>query len=79
MKDNTDKRTMNVHATIVVVNETKVAKAIKEKADSRAGCANHLGEGFLTHLRDERHGFGFLAEVGHQQKKASEAFLAGVE
>ena len=34
---------------------------------------------FPAHFRDERYRLGFLAKVGHQQQKSSEAFFAGVE
>ncbi len=63
----------------VVFNEAQFPEPIHEEADTRSRCADHFGEGFLAHFRDEWYRLGFLAKVGHQQQKPSEAFFAGVE
>ena len=59
------------------MNPISLNRFMKE-TDPRAGCADHFGEGFLADFRDERYRFGFLAEVGQQQEKPGQAFLAGV-
>ena len=79
VKHDADKRTMDVHSAIVVLNKTQLSEPIHEETDSRPGCADHFGEGFLTHFRDEGYRFRFLTEVGHEQEKPGKAFLAGVE
>ena len=79
MKHDADERAVNVHATAVVVNEAELSEPIHEEADARTRGADHLGEGFLADLRDDRYRLGFLAEVGQQQEKPRETFFAGVE
>ena len=54
MKHDANERTVDVHAAAVVFDEAQVPEPIHEKADSGAGCADHFGEGFLAHFRDER-------------------------
>ena len=65
--------------TPVVINEAEGLELIHEMADPRPGCANHLGQIFLTDLGDYSFGFTFLAEMGQQKQNAGQAFLAGVE
>jgi len=79
MKHDADERAVDVHSTAVVINEAQVPEPIHEKTDSGAGCADHFGEGFLAHFRNERYRLGFLSKVGHQQEKPSEAFFAGIK
>jgi hypothetical protein len=63
----------------VVLDEAELSEAIHEEADARAGGADHLGEGLLGDGRDEGLGFAGLAELGHEEEGAGEAFFAGVE
>jgi hypothetical protein len=63
----------------VVFDKAVLAKAIHEEADAGAGGADHLGEGLLGDLGNERFGFAWLAELRHQQQDAGKALLAGVE
>ena len=59
----------------VVVDEACFTKLIHEMAYPRSGCADHLGEGFLSNLRHKRLGPTFLAEIGQQQQQSSKPFL----
>ena len=79
MEHDADKRAVNVHSPAVVVDEAQFPEPIQKETDSRTGCAYHLGKGFLTDFRDERHWLGFLTKVSHQQEQPGKAFLAGVE
>ena len=63
----------------VVVDESKLAKAVHKEADAGARGADHLGKGFLGDGGDEGLGLAGLAKVGHQQKRACEALFAGIE
>ena len=63
----------------VVLDEAELAKAVHEEADAGAGGADHFGEGFLGDGGDEGFGFAGLAEFGHEEEGAGEAFFAGVE
>jgi hypothetical protein len=54
MKHDADERAVDVHAATVVVDKAQVPEPIHEKADSGAGCADHLGEGLLAHFRNKR-------------------------
>ncbi len=51
--------------TAVVLNEAQFAKLIHEETDAGARGANHLGEHFLTYLRNDRFRLAFLAKMGH--------------
>ena len=69
---------MHVHLT-VVVNEAQFAEPIHEETDAGTRRPDHLGERFLTDLRDHWLGLIFFAEVGQQQQHSREPFLAGVK
>ena len=75
----TDKRTMNVHATTVVIDEAQFSEPIHEKADPRTRGTDHLGEGLLADFRNDGYRLGFLAKICQQQEKPGEAFFARVE
>ena len=69
-----------VHAQrAIVINETQLAELIHEETDAGARSADHLGERFLTELRNHRLRFAFFAEMGQQQQYPREPLLAGVE
>ena len=70
---------MDVHAAAVVVDEAQLPKAIHEEADTRTRGSDHLGESLLTYLRNNRYRLRLLAEIGQQQEKPREAFLARIE
>ena len=68
-----------MQSTAVVIDEAQLPEAIHEETNPRSGGANHFGERFLAHFRDQRNWFCFLAEICQQQQKPSEAFFAGVK
>jgi hypothetical protein len=47
----------------VIFNEAKLAKAIHEEANARAGCADHFRKCFLADPGDNRFGDAFFAEL----------------
>ena len=63
----------------VVFDEAELAKTVHEKADARAGGADHFRQGFLGDLRNESFRFSCFAKLRHQQQDACQAFFAGVE
>jgi len=65
VEDDVEERTVYVHLT-VVVDETKFPKLIHEEAHAGTCRPDHLGERFLTDLRDHRLWLTFLAEVRQQ-------------
>ena len=60
----------------VVFNIAQFAKLVHEKAHARSGRANHLREGFLTKLPNDRLNRGFFAEIRQKQKRPRQPFLA---
>jgi len=78
VENDIQQRTVDLQSA-VVMDETQLPEAVHEKAHSRAGSADHLGQGFLTDLRN--HGFwhALLAEMSEQQKDAGQSFFAGVK
>ena len=63
----------------VIINEAQFPKPVHEKADSRAACAHHLRQSFLTEFGDSNLGLFILAEASQQEQKASQSFLTGIE
>ncbi len=49
----------------VVLNEAQFAELFHEETDVGAGGAYHLGEPFLTHLRNDRFRLALFPKVGH--------------
>ena len=78
VKNDVEQGFMNADAA-VVFDEAELTKAVHEEADARAGSADHFREGFLSDGRDEGFGLAGLAELGHEEECAGEAFFAGVE
>ncbi len=66
---------MHVQLT-VIVDETQFAEFIHEETDTGARGADHLGERFLTDLRNDRLRFTFLPKVGQQQERPRQPLLA---
>src|SRR6266852_4803382 len=63
----------------VIGNEAELSKLVHEKADTGAGCPDHLCQGLLAHLcRDGLWG-AILSEICQQQEKAREPLLARIE
>jgi len=79
VKDDAYQGAVHGHSVAVVVDEAELAEAVEEEADPGAGGADHFGEGFLADLGDDWNGLRLLAEVGHEEQQAGEAFFTGVE
>ena len=62
-----------------VINEPQLAELIHKETDARAGGADHLGQRFLTDLRNDRLRLTFLPKVGQQQQCSRQPLLAGIE
>ena len=60
----------------IVFNIAQLAKLVHEKAHARSGRANHLREGLLAKLPDDRLSRGFFAEIRQKQKGPRQPFLA---
>jgi hypothetical protein len=68
VQDHIQQGLVNVDAA-VVFDKPHLAKAIHEKADAGAGGADHLRQGFLGNLRNQRLWLARLAELGPELKK----------
>ena len=62
MKDDIEERAMNVHATVVVIDEAQLAEPVHEETDPGTSGADHVGERFLTDLGNDRLGFDSLCQ-----------------
>jgi len=78
VQNDIEQRTVDLQ-TAVIVNKTQFPEAVHEEADSRTGRADHLGQSFLTDLRNNGFGNAFFAEMSKQQQNASQSLFAGVE
>jgi hypothetical protein len=63
----------------VVFDIAQFAKFAHEKAHARSGRANHLREGFLTKLPNDRLNRGSFAEIRQKQRGPRQPFLARIE
>src|SRR5690242_5233927 len=50
----------------IVIYEAQSPELVHEKADARAGGADHVRKGLLADFRDDRLRAPFLAEIGQQ-------------
>src|SRR5579863_6550015 len=78
VKDNVQQRVVNLQFT-VVIDESQSAEFLHEKADSCNGSANRLREDRKTDLRNGAPRSALLSEVGHQEKRARQPLLIGVQ
>ena len=78
VEDDIEEGTVHVQPT-VVVHEAQFAELVHEETDARARGADHLGQHFLTDLRDHRFRLAFFPNVGQQQEQPRQPFLAGIE
>ena len=69
---------MNPNAA-VVLDIPEFAEAIHKEADAGPRGADHLGQGLLSDGRDERFRLAGRSIFGHDEKRARQAPLAGVE
>src|SRR5579864_148755 len=73
-----EKRAVDLQAA-VVMNETQFPEPVHEEADTRAGCAYHFRQYFLTNLGDNCLRCAFLAKMSKQQEDAGQSFFARIE
>src|ERR1700733_600748 len=78
VQDDTEKGTVNFQSA-VVVDETQLPELIHKRADTRAGCSDHLGQRFLADLGNVGFGFALIAVMGNQQERPRQTFLTRVE
>src|ERR1700681_3993471 len=78
MQDRTQQRMVDLDVS-VVIDETKLAKLVHEKADTGSGGADHLRQCFLIDARTDRLRVAFLPEIGQQQEQARKPLLARIE
>jgi hypothetical protein len=78
MKDDVEQRRMDLQLS-VVLNEAKFAEFVHEKANSRAGRPDHLGQSLLRDSRNYDVGLPLLTEIGQQQENSGQSFFARVE
>src|SRR5215217_9711880 len=67
VKDDVEERAMNVHGTVVVIDEAQLAEPVHEETDPGTSGADHVGERFLTDPGNDRLGFTFFSKMRHQQ------------
>ncbi len=84
MEDDIEERTMHVQDAIsarpaFVVNEPQLAELIHKETDARASRTDHLGQRFLTNLRNDRLRLALLPKVGQQQQRPRQPLLAGIK
>src|SRR5208337_1397712 len=63
----------------VVIDEAQLAKPVHKEADSRAGGANHLGQGSLAHLQIGGMWLGMRPKSREQEESSRQPLLAGIE
>ena len=81
---NIEKRLVNANVAFVfdvpfVLNVAHVSESVHEEADARAGCSDHLCEGFLGDRRNERLRLSRLSVISHEQQYPCQTPLAGVK
>ena len=78
MQDRTQQRIVNLDVS-VVIDETKLAKFVHEKAYSGPGGADHLRQRFLTNIRTDRLRVACLPEICEEQQQARKPPFALIE
>src|SRR3954452_19267827 len=78
VQDHVQQRAMDAQDSIVF-DKAKPAEFVHKKADSRARSADHLGQGLLADLRNNRLRFPFFPKVGQEQEQPSQAFFTRIE
>lgn len=64
MEDDIEEGAVHVQPA-VVLNVAQLAELVEKETDAGAGGADHLGERFLTNLRNDRLGLAFFPKMGH--------------
>src|SRR5665213_164949 len=73
-QNHAQQRTVNIDVA-VVIDKAELTKLVHEMANARARRANHLSQGLLTDLGDNRLGPAGFAEICQQQQHASQPLL----
>ena len=63
----------------VIADEAQLPEPVHEEADARAGGPNHLGQGFLADLGDDRFWLSFIAIIRQEQQQPCKPPFAGIE
>jgi len=80
VKDNIQKRTVNLQSTpTVIVDEAQLPEPVHEKTDPRARCSYHFRQHLLTDLGNYNLGFAFLAKMSEQQEDSGQPLFARIE
>ena len=69
---------VHLHAP-VVIDQAQLAKPVHKEADTRAGGADHFGQGPLAHLQNGGMCLGWRPKSREKQKRPGQPLLAGVE
>ena len=77
MQHGVQQRIVNVNLA-VVADEPQFSKLVHEMTDARAGCPDHLCQGFLTDFNIDWLRISFLAEMGKKQQKSCKPPFAGI-
>jgi len=78
MKNHVQQRFMHANSS-VVFDESQLAEAVHEEADSRSRGADHVGQSLLGDRRNQCLRLTRLAKFGHQQKNARQPLFAGIK
>ena len=78
MEDDAEERGVDLQAAIVF-DEAELAEFVHEEIDAGAGGADHFGESFLRDFGEDALRLVFGAVACEKEKRAGEAFFAGVE
>jgi hypothetical protein len=78
VQDDTQEGIVDLKSTIVP-NEPQFPEFIHEKVNARARCANHFRQHLLGYAEKHLLRWRFLPIASEQQKRPSQAFLAGIE
>ena len=80
MQDNTEEATIDRQLHLaVVIDKAQLLELIHKMIDSRPGCTDHLGKGFLIDVGNYRFNPTFLAKMSQHQESSRQTLLTGVE
>ena len=78
VQDDVEEGAVHMEAT-VVIQKAKFAELIHEETDAGACGPDHLGERFLTDLRNDRLRLAFFPEVRQQQEDPRQPLLGRIK
>jgi hypothetical protein len=74
VKNDIQQRAVDLQPIFAIVDEAQFSKPVHEEADSRSGCADHIGERFLTNLGDHRFGTPSLPKCASKSRTLASLF-----